>query len=146
MFCLHLFRHVRSDGWTQYHDGTIGWWDVRGPLGKKKIGWMQSAAVATSGVQWAGGRKGGETAGRVLCCPFTIKEDDKVIDQCCVLRIFPTVKLQVAAWNVAGGFSAECKSRPWLDFFLRLLWMCRLHKRSSNKQRNQQKKLVGAAV
>lgn len=98
----------------------------REPLGKKKIGWIQSAAVTTSGVQWAGGREGGETVGTVLCCPFTIKEDDKVIDQCCVLRIAPTVKLQVVAQNVAGGFSAECRSRPWLDFFLRLLWMCSL--------------------
>lgn len=39
-----------------------------------------------------------------LCSPFTVKEDDKVIDECCVLRIAPAVKLQVVALSMAGGF------------------------------------------
>ena len=33
-------------------------------------------------------------------------------DQCHVLRIAPTVKLQAVDMNVAGGFSAERRSRP----------------------------------
>lgn len=102
--------------------GTVSWcycWSVRceRAFSKKEIDWIQSATVPASRVQWAGGREGGETSGRALCCPVTITEDDKVIDQCCVLRIVPTVKLQAVALNVAGGFSAECKSRSWLDFF-----------------------------
>lgn len=36
-----------------------------------------------------------------LCSPFTIKEDDTVIDECCVLRIAPA---QVVALSMAGGF------------------------------------------
>lgn len=61
-----------------------------------------------------------------LCSPFTIKEDDTVIDECCVLRIAPAVKLQVVALQVVEDFFAEHRIRPWLDFFLRPLWMCRL--------------------
>lgn len=39
-----------------------------------------------------------------LCSPFTVKEDDKMIDECCVLRIAPAMKLQVVALSMAGGF------------------------------------------
>lgn len=71
---------------------------------EKKMHCAWSVVFATSRVQWAGDREGEETAGRLLCCPFTTKEDDKVIDQCCVLRTAPAVQ----QWSC----------RLWLEDFL----------------------------